>query len=264
MKKIIIAILAGLLLDAAALASPAPQPGAKAESAISQLSKKEQFTIVKQFPTDQPGLTGYVIKTRSGRTQMVFGMGAYIFSGTLIDAQGHNASKAYADAELPKPDYAAVAATLAKSSHLIDEGRKGAPIAYVFADPNCIFCHKFWEQTRSWVKAGKLQLRWVMVGFLKGSSPGRAAAIMAAKDGAAALFRDETKFDPGKEEGAIKPLDPVPEKYKRVLAFHAHLMSKLNFDGTPSLIFQDKSGKWQGVTGLPRGNLLPKAMGFKP
>jgi thiol:disulfide interchange protein DsbG len=261
MRTLIPAILACLLVSAAALAAPS---ASEPTSVIATLAEKEHFTILKQFPTRQPGLTGYVVKTHDGRTRLLFGMGAYVFSGTLIDVDGNDATREFADAQLPKPDYATVAKQLAADPHLVSEGRKGAPEVFVFADPNCIFCHKFWQLTRNWVKDGKLRLHWVMVGFLKSSSPGRAAAIMAAKHGATALAEDETGFDENKEEGAIKPLNPVPDKFKQVLASHSHLMAELNFGGTPSLLFRDHKGNWQGIAGVPGKDYLPKALGFKP
>jgi thiol:disulfide interchange protein DsbG len=40
----------------------------------------------------------------------------------------------------------------------------------------------FWEQARPWVKAGKVQLRHIMVGIIREDSPGKSAALLAAKD----------------------------------------------------------------------------------
>lgn len=219
---------------------------------MEQLKDKLGLSVVKSFPTDQPGLTGYVVKDGKGRTGLVYGMGSYLFSGTLIDREGQNASRRFAQEEMPKPDYGKAANKLSQDPYLVDEGREGAPEVYVFADPNCIYCHKFWEMTRDWVKAGKIRMHWVMVGFLKSSSPGRAAAMMAAKNGAQAIDQDEAAFDVGQEEGAIKPLDPIPEKLQKVLDRHGRLMAALGFHGTPSLIYRNQDGKWVASTGVPQ------------
>lgn len=262
MRTIIIALLASLLLGPAAMAET--HDASSASPALTALTKKWHLTVVKKFPTREPGLTGYVVKEPSGATRLLFAMGAYVFSGTLIDADGKNATRAYAKAELPKPDYAAAAKKLLQDPHLLTEGRKGAPQLFVFADPNCIFCHQLWENTRDWVHDGKIRIHWVMVAFLKSSSPGRAAAIMAAKDGAMALAKDETDFDKAQEEGAIKPLKPIPADLEKALKRHGRMMAQLNFNGTPSLIYRDHNGKWHGESGVPKAASLAKALGFKP
>ena len=75
-----------------------------------------------------------------------------------------------------------------EKSHWIADGREGAPrTVYVFTDPNCPYCNKLWADARPWVDAGKLQLRHVMVGILTPTSAGKAAALLGAKDPAAAL-----------------------------------------------------------------------------
>lgn len=262
MTKLIFAALAGLLISSAIHAKELDKKPVAA--AIKTLEDRGVITVIKSFPTQEPGLTGYVVKSQDGRTALLFGMGDYAFSGTLIDSKGQNATKLFADAELPKPDWRAAAMKLKKDPYLVSEGNKDAPEVFVFADPNCIFCHKFWRQTRAWVKDGKLKLQWVMVGFLKPSSPGRAAAIMASKDGAKALEQDEKTFNTDQEEGAIKPLKHIPAALKTALDQHAKMMSELGFGGTPSLIFRDKQGHWHGLSGLPQGDTLPKALGFKP
>jgi thiol:disulfide interchange protein DsbG len=54
----------------------------------------------------------------------------------------------------------------------IAEG-KGPHVAYVFFDPDCPYCHKLYMETRSRVKAGNLQLRWIPAGILTATSPGK-------------------------------------------------------------------------------------------
>ena len=88
--------------------------------------------------------------------------------------------------------------------------------------------------------------------------------MMAAKDGADAIARDEVRFDTAQEEGAIKPLDPIPDDLKKALSRHSKMMAELGFSGTPSFVFRDQAGKWQGKMGMPKKDDLPKALGFMP
>lgn len=73
--------------------------------------------------------------------------------------------------------------TQLEQSTWIGDGKSNAPrTVYTFTDPNCPFCNKFWNDARPWIASGKVQLRYVMVAILGATSPGKAAALLAAKD----------------------------------------------------------------------------------
>lgn len=252
-------LLITFLLSLASVAIAAPpdlDPG------IAALQEKIGFNVIKSFETPAPGVTGYVVKTDDAEMDIVFGLGNYIFAGALIDAQGNNLTEQYAVSQLPKPDYGAIAKVLEQDPHLVSEGRESAPEIYVFADPNCIFCHKFWQQTRDWVADGKVQLHWVMVGFLKPSSLGYSAAIMAAEDRATALRTFEENFGQNNKVAGISELDPIPTELKAALEEHGRHMAALEFRGTPGLLFKDVDGQWRGQTGVPRQDALARALGI--
>lgn len=120
---------------------------------------------------------------------------------------------------------------------------QGAPrpghLIYVIADANCSFCHDLWLSLQPLYQRG-LQVRYVLVGIIADDSPGKAAAIMEARDPAAALERNETQWarlpdDPG---GGIPPLKaPQPAT---LAAIHANeeLMHSLGVPGTPAIIYR--------------------------
>lgn len=264
-KTIGVAMATLLLTIAAASSAMAKGPtSVQLPPAFSGLQQRLGVTVIKKFPTDTPAMTGYVVKNGNGSTGLIFSVGPYLISGTLIDAHGNDATARFAQRELPQPNYQDAARELAKDPTLITEGSRDAPAVYVFADPNCIFCHKFWKMTRAWVNAGKLQIHWVMVGFLKASSAGKAAAMMAKRtDSGDIVGMDESGFDIGNEEGAIKPLKTIPQALKQALHRHSRMMSKLGFNGTPSLIYQDHRGHWQGAQGVPTMATLGTALGIR-
>ena len=76
---------------------------------------------------------------------------------------------------------------LAQATWLADGQAKAPRTVYVFTDPNCPYCNKFWSDARPWVDSGKVQLRHVIVGILTPTSPGKAAALLADKNPAQAL-----------------------------------------------------------------------------
>lgn len=258
----LIAFSSGLLITLFfGLASVAVAAPPDIDPGIAALQDRAGFSILKSFKTPAEGVTGYVVETGDGKTGIVYGLGDYVLSGSLLDAQGNDLTRQYTASQLPKPDYESVAKVLAQDPHLVSEGAEDAPEIYVFADPNCIFCHKFWNQTRDWVAAGKVQLHWVMVGFLKPSSTGYSAAIMNAEDRAGALRTFEENFGQS-DKGGFNELDPIPAELKAALQQHSRWMAELDFSGTPGLLFKDANGQWRGQTGVPRQDALAKALGI--
>ncbi|EBA01780.1 periplasmic disulfide isomerase/thiol-disulphide oxidase [Marinobacter sp. ELB17] len=244
------------LFAALAFASPTMDPG------IIALQENVGFTVIERFSTPAEGVTGYVVKTGDGKTGIIYGLGDYILSGSLLKGNGNDLTRQYAARYIPKPTYTSVAEQLSLDTHLVSEGGKEAPEVYVFADPNCIFCHKFWKQTRSWVADGKVRLHWVMVGFLKPSSSGFSAAIMNADDRAGALQKFEENLGNNGNGDGISELTPIPANLDEALQKHSQWMADLGFSGTPGLLFKDTSGQWRGQTGVPDQEALGRLLGI--
>lgn len=243
------------LFAALASASPPMDPGIKA------LQERIGFTVTERFSTPAEGVTGYVVKTGDGKTGILYGLGDLTFSGALLESDGNDLTREYSARYIPKPTYASVAEQLSRDPHLVSEGGKDAPEVYIFADPNCIFCHKFWQQTRDWVAEGKVRLHWVMVGFLKPSSLGLSAAIMNAEDRAAALQVFEENFGKSGDGRGISELTPIPADLQQALEQHGQWMAEAGFSGTPGLLFKDTSGQWRGQTGVPSQEALGRVLG---
>jgi thiol:disulfide interchange protein DsbG len=240
MRQILVSLLAALPL--AALAAPLPP--------ALVLVQKQGGSVGQSFAAPD-GLTGWVV-TFPDRSLIVYTTvsGNYLISGLVVDQGGNNLTAQYQDRYFPKPDVSKLAATLAADPTLVDEGSPKAPPLYVFADANCFYCNKLWNELRPFITGDKVRVHWAMLGFLKPSSQGRAAAILAAPDKVAALFMDESKFDQPNEEGGIPPLDPIPNDIAAVLSRHASEMASAGGDGTPLLLYRN-GGKWQSVVGMP-------------
>jgi thiol:disulfide interchange protein DsbG len=239
-------ILFGLVSAANATgSSAAPLPGA-----LKTLVDQGQLKVLRRFATAVPGLTGYVIR-HDGRDGIVYGAHGALFIGQLISSSGNDLGARYAKRYLPKPKIAPVVKQLEKTGHLIVEGPTKAPVLYVFADPNCIYCHRLYQQTRALVAAGKLQLRWALVGFLKPSSSGRAAAILDANNPEQALQADEARFDISQEEGSVAPQAHPPAATRALLKAHLAAMRQAGGNGTPTLLYLDDSGHWAAKVGAP-------------
>jgi thiol:disulfide interchange protein DsbG len=240
MRQFLISLLA--VLPLAALAAPLPP--------ALVLIQKQGGTVGQSFAAPD-GLTGWVV-TFPDRSLIVYTTvsGNYLISGLLVDKGGSNLTAQFQDRYFPKADLTKLVATLAADPTLVHEGSPSAPPLYVFADANCFYCNKLWNELRPFVTGGKVRVHWVMLAFLKPTSQGRAAAILAAPDKVAALFTDESKFDQAKEEGGIPPLDPIPKDLAVTLNTHYAEMISAGADGTPLLLYRN-DGKWQSVDGMP-------------
>lgn len=221
--------------------------------------------VLSRFGTELPGLTGYLVR-HEGSTDVVYGERGYLFVGHLISPQGADLTESYQQRYKPKPDYAAVIGRLDGGGHLIAEGAPRAPLLYVFADPNCSICYRFYRMAEPLVAAGKLQLRWVMVGFLQPTSIARATAILTARDPRGALHADEDRFDTVHEKGGIAPAPAEDRAVQAVLQAHLAAMQQVGGIGTPTLLYRNERGRWAAQVGLPergwlagyaRGRLLP-------
>lgn len=255
-------ILCAIALTANSVHTLAEPTVAIQPQALDTFIKTRDLTLIKQFDTDAPALKGYLLKDKSGKYGVVYTVQDLLILGKILDANGEVVSEKYHTDNVPKPDFSRAVTTLEKDKMLVVEGKKSAPIIYVFADPNCIFCHKFYDETRTWVAQGKVQIRWIMVGFLKPSSPGRAAAILAAKNRTEANAQDHAEFDAKTEEGSIAELQPIPAAIQETLNSHSALMNELQFQGTPGLLFKDKNLQWQGSEGMPPVEQLAEQMGI--
>ena len=230
---------------------------------LTSLVKAGKLKVVSRFSTAVPGLTGYIVTNKDG-TQVVFGEHGYLFVGHLISPEGADLTDDYRGRYSPKPDYAAVVKGLDGGGHLISEGRAGAPLLYVFVDPNCIFCYHFYRMAEPLVASGRLQLRWVVVGFLQSTSLAKAAAILAAPDPRGAWHADEDRFDTAHESGAIAPARTQDPALQAVLKAHLADMDVIGGTGTPTLLYREAHGRWSTVVGLPTQDWLTRYATGKP
>ena len=173
--------------------------------------------------------------------------GKHVILGNMYDADGKDLSSE----PLQKLVYAPMAKEVwakFEASNWIQDGNKDAPrTVYLFSDPNCPYCNMFWEQARPWVKSGKVQLRHIMVGIIREDSPGKSAALLAAKDPAKALEDDE-KAGKG---SSLKALKDIPAAVQTKLAANMQLMEDLDLQATQAIFYMDAKGELQQQQGAP-------------
>jgi thiol:disulfide interchange protein DsbG len=161
---------------------------------------------------------------------------------------------------------------LEKNRWIADGSPKAPRVVYVFTDANCPFCTKFWSDARPWVDSGKVQLRHLMVGIIAPTSPGKAAALLADPDPAAALAAYErgqgaeatTTIASGNPQplrgGTLKPLPTIPPAIRAQIEANQKLMASLRIPGTPGVVWRDAKGAVHSVMG-GRADNFPEIFG---
>lgn len=129
----------------------------------------------------------------------------------------------------------------------------------LFIDPNCIFCHKEFEQMKPFVDAGKLVVKVVPVAFLKTSSPGKAEAVL--EGGMPAFLQNENGFDDSTEEGAIAPMSNAGVGQR--IRSNTQLLYQLEVGqiATPFMLLRRRNS-WQSHMGLLSGADLSTLLGL--
>lgn len=151
---------------------------------------------------------------------------------------------------------------LGQASFVKEGARHPQHLFYAITDANCPFCHELWADLQPYY-GQRLQVRYVMVGILSDSSPGKAAAILEAKDPSATLDRDETQYGklPDDLGGGIPPLAKLKPKTAKALKSNEQLMHELGVQGTPALIYIDSHGMMQVIQSVPKPEVLGDLVG---
>ncbi|NWL77046.1 thiol:disulfide interchange protein DsbG [Pseudomonas taiwanensis] len=208
---------------------------------------------------DAPGgLKGYAARYNGqGMTLYLTPDGEHVLIGSLLDAQGADVGQQALEQYVFAPMGKEMWERMEKSAWIADGSPKAPRIVYLFSDPNCPYCNLFWQQARPWVESGKVQLRHIMVGMLRPDSPGKAAALLGAKDPQAALNAHEAA---GKGS-TLKAADKVPGEIRKNLAENLDLMGEMGAQATPSVFYLDDKGRLQQQQGVPQPDVMARIMG---
>lgn len=219
--------------------------------------EKQGITIIKPFEAPG-GVKGWLGKYQDmGVTIYLTPDGKHAISGYMYDDKGTNLSEKVIQKEIYAPAGRELWQRMEKAQWLL-EGDKAAPrVIYVFADPFCPYCKQFWQQAQPWVKAGKVQLRTLLVGVIKPESKATAAAILAAKDPAKVWHEYESS---GGKLSLDVPSSPSTEHLK-TLKDHEDIMDALGANATPAIYYMNSDNELQQVTGLPEKEQLDMMMG---
>lgn len=263
-RRISPAMAAAFLLLAHAAA---PALAQTSPPAVRALEQQRGITVVGSFPA-AGGLQAWA--AYRGQTSMALYAtpdGQHVIVGTMLDAKGADVNRAALDLAVAKPMTDGAWARVEGSDWIADGSAKAPRVVYVVTDPNCPYCNKLWADARPWVDSGKVQLRHIMVGILTPTSQGKAAALLANKEPAAALAA-HARANAGTtakamasgrprplSEGELQPLATITPEIAARLQANEDLMASLQLQATPAVIWRDAQGRLQTRTGAPESAL---------
>lgn len=253
MKKTSVALSLSLALSSlslTALAEDYPAP--------IQAMQEKGVTILDTFSAPS-GLQGYA-GLYQGRPYTLYLTAdqQHVLIGSLVDAKGEDLSAAVIEEKISGPQSKLIWQNLQDKTHWVAEGKADAKrIVYVFTDPNCPFCKRFWNNAQPWVKSGKVQLRHIPVGVLGESSEKKAAFILAAKNPLQALVDNESGKKAAGEPAITAALQ---EKLQQNL----EIMMMAGATGTPAIFYKDNQDQLQMYPGAAQGEQLVEIFGSKP
>ena len=186
--------------------------------------------------------------------------GKHVISGYLYDEKGKNISEEYFQKEIYIPLGQQMWERLNKTQPLKEGADTASKKVFVFADPFCPYCKKFWSEAQPWVKTGKVQLNTLLVAFLNPKSGPHATAILNAADPVVAWKEYELsggKTLPKYEGGTSR------ETFNQ-LQQHQTLMDDLGASATPAIYYMNDKNELQQVVGMPDQKQLLDMFGPKP
>lgn len=176
--------------------------------------------------------------------------GRLLFSGNVINAKGQNLNQlAYKQYIAPKTADAAYQKIA--NTHWFEQGKATAPHKlYVVVDPNCIFCHLFYNAVQPLIQSGQVAIRWLVIGIIKPSSPGKAMRLLSAENPNQALAENEKTFNVKTEEGALKPIQHPSVAQKALLKTNNDFAEDLQITETPTFFYKTSQGETHMQAGL--------------
>lgn len=249
--------LVAMMLVLAPFVAVAAHPLTRQQANTAVLLASHKLAHVLRTFKGPGGLTGAVIEGPDGTRNIAWITAdgkAVDIRGELVGLRGQDYTKAAMyDQHLLLSPAVAIEAAASPSTHSILIGANPkAPVVTVFFDPNCIFCHLLYKAIDPYVTAGKVRVRFVLVGLIKPDSLARATSILMARDPAKALAVDETTFNRGQEEGGYQIDGLLDPGLTRAVKSNGALMVKADAHGTPTLLYCSTVTKSvQSESGLP-------------
>jgi len=217
--------------------SQLPEFTGQLPTVLDNMRKTGGLTVHKSFEA-AGGLSGWVIReSASGKYAALYTTpdGEVLVSGLILDKNGMNLAKVYADEHIPQPDMSLAYEDFANQSNSVVLGDPAAPAEIVVAyDANCTYCKLLHKLVNPAIEAGELRMKVVPVDILGGDSGVKGAGLLVASDLKAAI--QAATYGLGQVQRSSDPA--VLAKIRA----NTDLMRKHGFNGTPLVLYYAGSG----------------------
>lgn len=143
-----------------------------------------------------------------------------------------------------KPSSSKVSALAAKTAYFQQGLNSAQHKLYVILDPNCIWCHRLFEMLQTPIAQGNVAVRWIVIGAVRPSSPGKAKSILGSPSPIAALRMNESMFKENIEEGGISPAYSVSQQVLAKFNQNMDFATAVKLNVTPVVFFYDQAGQY--------------------
>ena len=153
-----------------------------------------------------------------------------------------------------------LAAVAAQGKGFVVGAAEGAPMAYVFFDPQCPHCGHLWQAAEPLL--GQLRMVWLPVAFIGPKSKPQGAALLSAADPRAAMSQHEASLLAG--QGGLADDGTVPPEWDAAIDANTDLLGRLGADSVPFVIAKGPKGAAQTHAGAMETAALASWMGLQP
>ena len=221
---------------------------AEIHSHFNAIGNVEGFIV---SPKDKPGQESIVYVDLKSN---------FAILGAIFDSNGSSINKRDFDKYIQTKTAEQAYKTIA-NTHYIEQGKADAPAkAYIVLDPNCIFCHRLFNQMQADINEGKIAVRWIVIGLMKPSSKNKAANILSSATPLEALKQNEKNFNEKIEEGGSTDTPPPAASLAKIESNNT-FFTEAGLNQTPATFYQTSNQIKKVLMGFPPNlNALYKTM----
>lgn len=198
-----------------------------------------------------------VIAEHNGNTYPVykFKKSNYLFYGDLLQQSGKNLTEEHIKLYPLEAGDISLWESLEKTSS-VKSNVVGKRTIYSFIDTNCPVCKAQWRLTSPYTKK-RLDMRYILVAYIKPESEAEAVRILASDDPYSALEKNENAKSKSLKTSLITAKD---NSFVSEIRKNNNLMEELGVAGTPTNFYRGADGNVYRIDGMLTPALIERLL----
>ena len=153
-----------------------------------------------------------------------------------------------------------LAAVAAQGKGFVVGAAEGAPLAYVFFDPQCPHCGHLWQAAKPLLN--KVRMVWIPMAFINPQSKPQGALLITAADPLATMSEHETSLLAG--QGGLAIPARTAADLAAAIATNTDLLGRMGADSVPFMLSRNAEGMVQTHAGAMETAALAAWLGVQP